>query len=89
MLGGSLLNVAEVLKGLLLLQIEKPLSFREKKMLDRARHMLVTELTMARRMPELEAVSLLQKALGESQSDVAARVVKSAVFSDRRLVACQ
>ena len=50
MLTGSLLNVAEVLKGLLLLQIEKPLSFREKKMLDRARHMLVTELTMARRI---------------------------------------
>src|SRR6476660_2331498 len=52
MLTGSLLSVAEVLKGLLLLQIEKPLSFREKKMLDRARHMLVTELTMARRIPE-------------------------------------
>lgn len=66
MLGGSLLNVAEVLKGLLLLQIEKPLSFREKKMLDRARHMLVTELTMARRMPEVEAVSLLQKALAKA-----------------------
>jgi CarD family transcriptional regulator len=66
MLGGSLLNVAEVLKGLLLLQIEKPLSFREKKMLDRARHMLVTELTMARRMPEVEAVTLLQKALAKA-----------------------
>ena len=66
MLGGSLLSVAEVLKGLLLLQIEKPLSFREKKMLDRARHMLVTELTMARRMPEAEAVILLQKALAKA-----------------------
>ncbi len=66
MLTGSLLNVAEVLKGLLLLQIEKPLSFREKKMLDRARHMLVTELTMARRIPEAESVSVLQKALGKA-----------------------
>ena len=66
MLSGSLLSVAEVLKGLLLLQIEKPLSFREKKMLDRARHMLVTELTMARRMPESEAVAVLQKALGKA-----------------------
>jgi len=66
MLGGSLLSVAEVLKGLLLLQMEKPLSFREKKMLDRARHMLVTELTMARRMPETEAVMLLQKALAKA-----------------------
>jgi CarD family transcriptional regulator len=66
MLTGSLLNVAEVLKGLLLLQIEKPLSFREKKMLDRARHMLVTELTMARRIPEAEAVTVLQKALDKA-----------------------
>jgi CarD family transcriptional regulator len=66
MLSGSLLSVAEVLKGLLLLQIEKPLSFREKKMLDRSRHMLVTELSMARRIPEIEAVSLLQKALGKA-----------------------
>ena len=66
MLTGSLLNVAEVLKGLLLLQIEKPLSFREKKMLDRARHMLVTELTMARRIPETESVTALQKALGKA-----------------------
>ena len=66
MLSGSLLSVAEVLKGLLLLQIEKPLSFREKKMLDRARHMLVTELSIARRMPEDEAVSTLQKALAKA-----------------------
>ena len=66
MLSGSLLCVAEVLKGLLLLQIEKPLSFREKKMLDRARHMLVTELTMARRIPEIESVAALQKALGKA-----------------------
>src|SRR5437879_7986966 len=67
MLSGSLLSVAEVLKGLLLLQIEKPLSFREKKMLDRARHMLVTELTIARRLHEEEAVAILQKALVKAQ----------------------
>jgi len=66
MISGSLLSVAEVLKGLLLLQIEKPLSFREKKMLDRARHMLVTELTMARRIPECEAITALQKALAKA-----------------------
>ena len=63
MIDGDLLNVAQVLKGLLMLQHEKPLSFREKKMLDRARHMLVTELTIARRLHEEEAVAILQKAL--------------------------
>jgi CarD family transcriptional regulator len=66
MLSGSLLSVAEVLKGLLVLQMDKPLSFREKKMLDRARHMLVTELTMARRIPETESVTLLQRALAKA-----------------------
>lgn len=66
MISGSLLSVAEVLKSLLLLQMEKPLSFREKKMLDRARHMLVTEITIARRVPEPEAVGALQKALAKA-----------------------
>ena len=63
MLTGSLLNVAEVLKGLLLLQIEKPLSFREKKMLDRARHMLITELSTSRGWTEIEAAKALDQAL--------------------------
>ncbi len=63
---GSLLQVAEVLKTLLLLQNEKPLSFREKKMLDRARHMLVLELSIARRIQEDEAVAMLQKALAKA-----------------------
>ena len=57
---GSLLEIAEVLKTLLLLQADKPLSFREKKMLDRARHMLVTELSISRGLNELEAVELLR-----------------------------
>jgi CarD family transcriptional regulator len=66
MRNGSLLEIAEVLKTLLLLQTEKPLSFREKKMLDRARHMLITELTISRGLRELEAVDLIQKALGKA-----------------------
>ncbi len=63
MQSGSLLQVAEVLKGLLLLQQDKPLSFREKKMLDRARHMLVSEISIARGVSESEATDLLQRAL--------------------------
>lgn len=63
---GGLLQIAEVLKGLLLLQQEKPLSFREKKMLDRARHMLVTELSISRGLREAEAADLLQKALAKA-----------------------
>jgi CarD family transcriptional regulator len=55
--------VAQVLKGLLELQKDKPLSFREKKMLDRARHMLVAELSIARGIADAEATNLLQKYL--------------------------
>jgi len=63
---GSLLQAAEVLKSLLLLQKDKPLSFREKKMLDRSRHMLVTEISIARGIGEAEAISLLQKYLAKA-----------------------
>jgi CarD family transcriptional regulator len=64
---GSLLAVAEVLKGLLVLQSSQVLSFREKKMLDRARHMLITELCTSRGLSEAEAVEVLAKALSKSQ----------------------
>ncbi len=66
MRSGSLLEVAEVLKGLLLQQTEKPLSFREKKMLDRARQMLLTEVATSRELNEIAAIDLLRKALGKS-----------------------
>jgi CarD family transcriptional regulator len=63
---GGLLEIAEVLKSLLLLQEQKALSFREKRMLDRARHMLVTELSISRGLREAEAVGMLEKALAET-----------------------
>ena len=63
---GSLLEVAAVLKGLLLLNQSKPLSFREKKMLERARYLLVSELAMARNCEELHIQELLTKALSKS-----------------------
>jgi CarD family transcriptional regulator len=40
---GSLLEVAGVLKSLIALHAAKPLSFREKKMLERARYLLVSQ----------------------------------------------
>ncbi|MBK9170662.1 MAG: CarD family transcriptional regulator [Bryobacterales bacterium] len=63
---GRLCEVAEVLKSLLVLQAEKPLSFREKKMLDRARHLLVSELSIARHIGEAEAEIVLNQALRKS-----------------------
>jgi CarD family transcriptional regulator len=64
---GSLLAVAEVMKGLLVLQMQKPLSFREKKMLDRARHMLITEFSTSRGLQQVEASDMLDKALAKAQ----------------------
>jgi CarD family transcriptional regulator len=63
---GSLLDVAEVLKELVMIQAHKPLSFREKKMLDRARTMLVSEMATSRAVHEPEAIELLDKALSKS-----------------------
>jgi len=64
---GSLLEVAAVLKGLLLLNTSKPLSFREKKMLERARYLLVSELAMAKNCEEVQIEELLSKALAKSK----------------------
>ncbi len=64
---GSLIEVAAVLKGLLLLAQSKPLSFREKKMLERARYLLVSELAMAKNCEEVQVEALLSKALAKSK----------------------
>ncbi len=64
---GSLLEVAGVLKGLLLLNQTKPLSFREKKMLERARYLLVSELAMAKNWDEAQVEQLISKALAKSK----------------------
>lgn len=62
---GSLIDVAEVLKSLLLLAQTKPLSFREKKMLERARYLLVSELAMAKNFEEPEVEHMLNRALSK------------------------
>jgi CarD family transcriptional regulator len=74
MRNGSLLSIAEVLKGLLILRADKPLSFREKKMLDRARHMLITELSTSRGWPEEEAARVLDLALSKAQLHLPERI---------------
>jgi CarD family transcriptional regulator len=66
MQSGDLLKAAEVFKSLLQLQIDKPLAFYEKGMLDRARHMLVSEISIARDVPEIHAVNMLQRALAKA-----------------------
>jgi CarD family transcriptional regulator len=62
---GSLLDVAAVLKSLLLLDRSKPLSFREQKMLERARYLLVSELAMSKNCQEAVIQELLTKAMAK------------------------
>jgi len=64
---GSLMEVAVVLKSLLQLGQTKPLSFREKKMLERARYLLVSELAMAKNWQDSEVEDALTKALAKSK----------------------
>ncbi|MDR3765405.1 MAG: CarD family transcriptional regulator [Acidobacteriota bacterium] len=63
---GALQDVAMVLKGLLVQGAHKPLSFREKKMLERARFLLISELATARNREEEEIEDDLREALLKS-----------------------
>jgi len=51
---GSIYEIAEVLRDLMLLRYEKELSFGERKMLDTARYLIVKELAIAQSMSEDE-----------------------------------
>jgi len=62
---GSLLEVAAVLKSLLMLDRSKPLSFREQKMLERARYLMVSELATAKGCAEGEVEEVLARALAK------------------------
>jgi len=50
---GSVYEIAEVLRDLYVLKAEKELSFGERKMLDNARNLLLSELTIATSKKEL------------------------------------
>ena len=61
---GSLFRVAEVLRDLTLLKLEKELSFGERKMLDTAKNLLVKELCLVNNKEENEIEAQLQELLG-------------------------
>jgi CarD family transcriptional regulator len=65
MRAGSLQQVAEVLKTLLMLNQAKPLSFREKKMLDRAWQLLLDEVAMSRGVSKEVAETQMIRALNK------------------------
>lgn len=70
MRSGTLFDMALVLKSLYCLGQVKPLSFREKKMLERARELIVTELSEATDVPCLKIEQRLTHALAESSKHI-------------------
>ena len=58
---GSVFEVAEVYRDLLILKIEKDLSFGERKMLDTARNLLVKEISLAKKVGEEQIEEELDK----------------------------
>ncbi len=58
---GSVFEVAEVYRDLLILKVEKDLSFGERKMLDTARNLLVKEISLAKKVGEEQVKKELDK----------------------------
>lgn len=63
---GQLTEVAEVLKNLCLVSQKKSLSFREKKMFERAKYFIVSEIAHVKEINEEEAERLVEKSLEAS-----------------------
>ena len=61
---GSVYEIAEVLRDLFLLKVDKELSFGEKKMLDTARGLLMKELALAVDKDELQSQSEVKAIFG-------------------------
>jgi CarD family transcriptional regulator len=63
---GRLEDVADVLRNLNQVSKRKSLSFREKKMYDRAKYLLISEIAIVKDIGEHEAENLIEKALNKS-----------------------
>ena len=74
MRSGDIKAVAEVLKSLTVLNEVKPLSYRERRMLDRARFLLVTELAEAAGKETTEIEAKIDGALAESLGDIKSKL---------------
>src|SRR5881275_3383586 len=63
---GRLEDVADVLKNLSEVAKRKSLSFREKKMYDRAKYLIVSEVAIVNGVSELEAEKLIEKSIDKA-----------------------
>jgi CarD family transcriptional regulator len=63
---GSIFQVAEVLKNLVYLSYRKSLSFREKRMLDRAKQLIISEVATVRGLNEKSVEDQIDRVLSEA-----------------------
>jgi CarD family transcriptional regulator len=78
---GDIFHVAEVLKTLTYLSLSKPLSFREKRMLERARYLVVSELATVCRKSECMVDPMVDEALRKSCSKHTRSVTVTKTFA--------
>ena len=67
---GDIFEVADVLKNLTYLSHTKPLSFREQRMLERARYLVLSELAAVCRQPECNVEPRIEQALSRARSSM-------------------
>ncbi len=67
---GSIFDLATVLRDLYILQMDKPLSFGEKKMLDTAKGLLVKELSVAKDKKEEEITEEIESIFNNVSTEV-------------------
>jgi CarD family transcriptional regulator len=72
MKSGTILDMVAVLKSLYYLSLIKPLSFREKKMMEKAKELIVTEISEASSLPFEQIERKIFHTLSQSFKDVKA-----------------
>jgi CarD family transcriptional regulator len=76
MKSGTLVDMATVLKSLYYLSLQKPLSFREKKMMEKAKELIVSEISEAvavsREKTEVKLLAILARSFKTPKARVAA-----------------
>jgi CarD family transcriptional regulator len=66
---GSIYEIAEVLRDLFLLKVDKELSFGERKMLDTARGLLIKELALAKKINEKKVETEVKDIFGLDEDE--------------------
>lgn len=74
MKSGLLLDLALVLKSLFYLNLIKPLSFREKKMMEKAKELLVTEISQVNDCPNVDVEKRILDKLSHCFKNVTPRI---------------